>query len=494
MRYKRFLVLFLAALLLLCCGCEAQPSGSGRTGIVKGSRSGHAVQADTDKAAAKAAENEETGSGSKQELAEDLYRILSIQTKDNVIRFENLKSGKSQQYAYSGATNILDKNGKATTVDSLYSGLVVQIGVSKKTDKLTDVTVSDSKWIHTDITNFEVDAGREVLTVGQTDYAMEDDLKIFSGNEEIFLSELSDEDTLTLVGEDKDILSIIVSNGHGTIKLANTDLFVGGWLTVGKRVSQEITKDMELEIAEGTYTLAAASPDGYGDSTEITVSNGEVTQVDLNELKGEGPKTCRIIFTVNAENPRLYLNGDRADLTNPIDLKYGIYSLKVEADGYETWNKKLMVSSASAAINIELTANSDAVQSASGVSGTDAASADTGTASGASGNTSGTNNQAANKPAKAGQAGSMAGSLTGGGSTNSNSSGNNTSGYTTSGSGTVLNNDTLSTISSLIDILTNKSGSSTNNNNSNSNTNSNNTSNNNNNTNNNNNNNNGNNN
>lgn len=71
-------------------------------------------------------------------------------------------------------------------------------------------------------------------------------------------------------------------------------------MQLGDRIFAEITKDMSLDVPEGSYTLAVAN-NGWGGSTDIEIKRGETTKVNLNDLKGEGPKraasfsrlTCR---------------------------------------------------------------------------------------------------------------------------------------------------------------------------------------------------------
>ena len=42
-------------------------------------------------------------------------------------------------------------------------------------------------------------------------------------------------------------------------------------------------------MPEGVYTVAVANK-GYGGSTEVEIRRGQTTVLDLEKLKGEGPK------------------------------------------------------------------------------------------------------------------------------------------------------------------------------------------------------------
>ena len=112
---------------------------------------------------------------------------------------------------------------------------------------------------------------------------------------------------------------------------------------------------MSMDVPEGTYTLSVAN-NGWGGSQEITITRGETTTVDLDALKGDGPKYGKILFTVNAENATVSVDGTQIDYTEPVDLQYGRHILVVKADGYEDWTRYLYVNSEEATILIDLDA------------------------------------------------------------------------------------------------------------------------------------------
>ena len=80
-----------------------------------------------------------------------------------------------------------------------------------------------------------------------------------------------------------------------------------------------------------------------------------VYTLDLDELKGEGPKTGSIIFYIDVEGATLSIDGDTVDYSAPVVLTYGVHTLHAEAEGYDDFDKKLFVNSAAANIDISLT-------------------------------------------------------------------------------------------------------------------------------------------
>ena len=170
--------------------------------------------------------------------------------------------------------------------------------------------------------------------------------------------------------------------GHGSLKLVNTSVFDGSYIQVGSKVFAQITGEMTIEIPEGTYTAAVAN-NGYGGSTEITITRGQETVLDLETLKGEGPKYGSILFAVNVEGAWLQVDGQLVDYSQPVELQYGVHTLTVTADGYDTYSKKLFVNSPEATIAIGMTGESGSSSTTTG-SETQSSEADSSTSTGES--------------------------------------------------------------------------------------------------------------
>ena len=91
---------------------------------------------------------------------------------------------------------------------------------------------------------------------------------------------------------------------------------------------------------------------GYGGSTDLTIESGQKETLDLNTLKGEGPKFGNILFAVDVEDAIIQIDGKVIDTEEAVPIQYGVHSLAVTAPGYDTYNKKLFVNSKEATIVI----------------------------------------------------------------------------------------------------------------------------------------------
>lgn len=310
---------------------------------------------------------EENGKSVKK--SSDILIVSDINSANETIRVYNYSTGVQYQYYYGLATGFFDKYGNHMSVSDIHQGDVVDISGADSDGKAKRIQKSDKVWTNDAVTNFSVDKDKSVLEIGSSSYRLGERTMIFSGSEVIDTDSITAQDKLSVVGIDKDIVSISVTTGHGTLQLSNTSLFEGSFLQLGDRIFAEITKDMSLDVPEGSYTLAVAN-NGWGGSTDIEIKRGETTKVNLNDLKGEGPKKSSILFEVDVQGAKIYVDGKEIDYTSPVEITYGKHTLKVTADGYDTWTRTLYVNSKEATIQITINDNADSGSSGSDASGT----------------------------------------------------------------------------------------------------------------------------
>ncbi len=329
-------------------------------------------------------------------VSTDMYLIISNDmTKENMI-LEQLASGKQYMYYYSLTTSFQNKYGDRTTVSEFEAGRIINIGEKDSDGKLKMVRICDDVWEYPDITRYSVDEERGIFTIADTKYSFDSDLFVVSNGEQIRLSALNELDEIRVIGIGKQLLSVTVTTGHGELKLENTSLFDGSYIQIGDKIFAEVTPNMTMDIPEGTYLVTVAN-NGYGGSTEIVVERNETTVVDLDTLKGEGPKFGSILFAIDVADATLRIDGKEVDYSQAQELQYGIHSIIVNADGYDAYSKKLFVNSAEATILIELTdsdtvttADSDDTDSSSTSTATDSSSTTSSSTSTGSSTTSST--------------------------------------------------------------------------------------------------------
>lgn len=378
-KHTPLLIPLLLALLLTACGSDA--TNNIITGQYYNPAGDIAENSQTESAdSVEQISGTESPTDPSVPIGTDLFLITNNDMQSECLILEQLASGKQYMYNYSLTTRFLDKYGNRTTVSCFEPGRIINVGKKDIQGRLLEAQISDQAWEYPDVTRYFVDEERGVFQIADTNYSYDEGIFIYSDGNRLTLSELTSMDTLRVIGIEKKILSVSVTTGHGELKLTNTDLFDGSYIQIGSKIFSEITGEMTMEIPEGTYTVAVAN-NGYGGSTEVTVERGQETVLDLDTLKGEGPKYGNILFAVDVAGAILQIDGKAVDYSQPIELQYGVHTLYVTAESYEPYSKKLFVNSKEATIVIGL--SGEGTQSASSNEETTAGTSDIDTSGGA---------------------------------------------------------------------------------------------------------------
>lgn len=327
--YKRrfFVTVLLALALLLVGGCSSK------------------------KAEDTPAEEEEQQAADPQE-DEQLYILLYSNTETNRVFLQGSQTGRQEEFEYNGGTYIRGRYDESLTMGELKVGELLKLTYTDK-KVLTEIQVAKDAFFYEGITDFSIREDEAVFSAGDSNYYYNEDLKIFSQDGIISLNELSSLDTVCLRGMGKQIMTIVVTRGHGTLVFRNTELFEGGMVTVGNAAAQTVSRDMTMEVPEGTHVLSVAH-EGYGGSKEITVGRFEELLVDLNTMKGDGPQHGRVKINVTPENAKVTIDGGLVDCSQVLEMEYGTYRLKAKAEGYEDWSGHLVIKGPNASVDIEM--------------------------------------------------------------------------------------------------------------------------------------------
>ncbi len=337
----KYLMVLLAALALMACG--SQETGSGTRYFNKSL-------------------NDSDTEVSQEEQERESYLVVGIDSAQETMQVYRYANGLEYQYHYGMNTRFLNKYGDTVSEANFKLGDVIYLNGTDSQGRVSEVQKSDEVWVYDDVTRFSVDTARGVMQIGDDSYKIDAQTYVFNGDRSGNFDEISAEDQLCIVGRDKTILSVSVTTGHGNLKLTNTDLFEGSFLQLDTKIFVEISPDMEMEVPEGNYVLAVAN-NGWGGSKEITIQRGQTTEVNLDEIKGEGPKIARILFKTDVEGAQIYLDGQEIDYSDVLEVTYGAHKLKVKADGYDTWSRTLYVNSEEATIEISLSDEEESSES-----------------------------------------------------------------------------------------------------------------------------------
>ena len=360
MKRKFLNIIFLLAVLGLCTACGL----SGQDSMSAG-RSTNASGPDSSASQVSAKEGQSTADIPK--AAGDYYLIVKHDIQNYQITLMDISSAQEICYEYTEGTEFFDKYGNYAMNEEFSEGKLAVITRINRNDTLGAISFTDETWDYEDVRNYSIDAAQNRIDIAGTAYQFDTFMKVFSDGAETGITAVGENDVLNVNGIGRTVYAIVIETGHGTLALTNTGLFEGGWVNLGTKVYARITKNMTMELPEGVYEFTVAN-DGYGDSGEILIRRDKTTTIDLNDYKGEGPKMCKVTFKVGIKGAVLTINGKEVSYSKPLELRYGVYTLGVYAQGYDAWTKQLVVNSPKAKIEI-LLSEGDGTQEEAGVQG-----------------------------------------------------------------------------------------------------------------------------
>ena len=391
-------------------------------------------------------------------LLSDSYLLEDISTKEERVILKSLSTLKRYRFAFGLSTAFLDKWGSRTSQSDFVKGSVVKIGKARN-NVLSSISLSSDAWVVEDLTNFSYDKDREIFKIGETKYRIRPSVNVFSGNLSVTMDDITDQDSLRVVGIDKNIISVTVTTGHGYISLMNTDFFKDSMISIGSKIYTTITKDTVIPVSAGKYKITVAKG-GYGGSTTVRVKKNETVTVNLDTLKGEGPKQCKLILKSTVKGTKAFVDDNKVKLNKRFKIDYGQHKIRVEVPDYDAWQKTLLVNSPRSDINVDpeevKNAKKEAQKNAANSSASNSSQNDNNSSNNSSNNSNNNNNNNSSSNNNNSSSNGSSSNSSGSSSSNSNKSSNNNSGSSTNSSS---NNSNTGTFNSTHNPFANKDGS-----------------------------------
>ncbi len=278
--------------------------------------------------------------------------IKTVNLKNSTVTFYNASFDEEESYSYSGATSVNSKYGRDMSMSEVEIGDVFDVYTSKDGRSIDGIKQS-ANIVETENVKVSVDSVQKRLTVQDMTYAYSDKMVIYSDGQMLSPMEITSNDEVTFRGVKGHAYSLVVTKGHGYIRPAKYNDFVGGTLTVQGEAILPVTKEMLLTVPEGTQTVTMVNGDMTGTAT-VEVKRNQVTDLDMSEFQLQVPDTSRVKFRIEPEGAELYVNGSLTDYSKPVSLKYGKHSVRVVLEGYNEYKGILTVKDPGPTIDINL--------------------------------------------------------------------------------------------------------------------------------------------
>ena len=283
----------------------------------------------------------------------DTAVVMSVDQENSGITFLNMDTGKQYTLYYSGTTYFKDKYEGPMTVSQIQPGDIVDVNFLKGKRQIASVQISPQAWCYENIDNYDLGGINHTASIGSSVFSLPDEAAILSGGNRIENMEVVKQDVVTIRGIGHTIYSVDIEKGHGYLRLKNDDALIGGWIEVGNSVICQITEDMLLTVPEGEYQVLLSN--GKASCTkEVQIERNKELVLDVGDIQIEEEKTGKIVFSVTPATAQVSVDDEVVDISQPIELPYGIHKVYMEADGYYPLQKHVQVGSEYANISFTM--------------------------------------------------------------------------------------------------------------------------------------------
>lgn len=282
--------------------------------------------------------------------------FLSADTTTKKVTVKEVTNGEILTFDYSGGTAITDKYDQMIVSSQIQKGMIVTISFESDTKRLAKLSVAQDIWEKIGITDLKVKDQAKIVEYMGINYSYQDGTVVLSNGEEVKMAEILPIDYVTVRGSEEKIYSVIITRGHGYIELTNEDLYLGGLISVGAFMTDEITNDLILTVREGTHTVTIENKKQQGNQI-IDVIRNQTTMCDVNEFGVEPVRTGIIDFVISPSSASLFVDGKKTDHTAGVTLLYGDHEIEVSLGGYVTYQGILTVAQDRQTVTITLPLN-----------------------------------------------------------------------------------------------------------------------------------------
>lgn len=283
----------------------------------------------------------------------DTAVLVKKDSKEGTVTLLNLDTSRTYTLTVEGTSNLYDKYGEAVSLEQIGVGDIVDVTFLRSKKRLNTMQISPSAWVYASASRYEIDLKRSEVTIGEDVYKLTGDTVYLSQNMRIEAMDINPVDVLTFKGIGSSILSVSVEQGHGYLRLKNEENFIDGYMEIGQSSYRRIEEDMLLTVPEGHYQVKV-SKRGGGGVKEVTIRRGEETILDIGDLEVPELQYGTIVFTLEPSSAKLYIDGEKADPSAPVNLEYGIHQMIVRANGYQTITRYIKVAQPSGGLVVTL--------------------------------------------------------------------------------------------------------------------------------------------
>ncbi len=285
----------------------------------------------------------------------DYERIVAvvkhIDLKDKKLVVHDINKFKNKTFKVPNGIELKNAYGDDIALSQFDDGDIVEIKYPKKGNEPKYIKITATAWEKKKVTDLVIDAEAKTMKLKNDNYKYTDAIVALENGKPFDLSKLSVEDEVTIRGYSNMVWSVDVTGRHGSVRLVNYDLFLGGTLDIVGHVSRDIVSGMVFSLPSGSYSVSVSKEGFPPVLRKITVVADEETVLDLGNIQ---PKVGEVEFVLKQKDAVVYIDDKKIDPKEKQVLNFGSYKVKAEVEGFAPWEGKLLVNQAYMKFKVDL--------------------------------------------------------------------------------------------------------------------------------------------
>lgn len=257
---------------------------------------------------------------------------------------------KNYKLKATGKTELKDKYDNSMALQEFKVGDIVDF-VYDEDKKLTSLRLSDSGWSEEKVQGVNVNTDNRTISFGKKVYSYSEMLSVTFKDEATDIDKINELDTVTITGYENTVYSINIEKGHGIIQIINKDKIKDGTFEVDKDIYKTLSEIGSVTVAEGNHKILVKGSNCDPYTKDINVIADETTTVDLSEVQ---IKQGVLLIKANVSDYLLTINNTPELSREPLVLEYGAYTIKLEKQGYTSFETQVILDSEQKTVNAEL--------------------------------------------------------------------------------------------------------------------------------------------
>ncbi len=255
----------------------------------------------------------------------------------------DINDSKGITFNVESDTELKDAYGTDIALSQFRKGDIVDIKYNSKNEYPEHIRVTATAWERKGITDLVVDEENKTIKIKNDVYKYNDNLVLLDAGQPFELSSLSKNDKVDLRGYKDTVWTIEVSGRHGSVKLENYEIFIGGTLDIVGKVSKDIVANMIIPLPAGEYSISLSKENVPPVVKKVKVVAGQETVLDFGDVKA---KVGEVEFVLEQEGAKIFIDDKPVNLEEKTILDFGNYKIRATLDGFEEWKGDLLVNQA----------------------------------------------------------------------------------------------------------------------------------------------------